>query len=226
MHAQIHHRQIRGTRLRLLSIRLHIAAYSSPRIDLIRKVNRQHEIIESDAVKVGTLRRAVIGILLAAGARPCCHRRIVVRTSVAESRSRLLILRDRGFQILVRNVDLLLQSIQLRVLKDLPPVPAEVLVVRLGSLPISHLLVRWRSRHCRPFVSRSYCTAGGRQCAGNNQNGINDLPRPRDQLNQALHWGSPGRAACTIVTSSPDTKESGGFKTTWSSALRPATISI
>src|SRR5580704_1140388 len=225
MHAQIDHGQIGGTRLRLFSIGLHIAAYSSPRIHLVRKTNRQHEIVEGYAVQ-RTLWRAVSGIQLAACRRPRRHGRIVVRANVAQSRSRLLVLRNRSFQILVRNIDLLLQRVQLLVLKNLPPVPAQVLVIRLRGFPICHLFISGRNWDGGLFVLGPDGTAGKSECARKKQNEGNNLPHPAAQLAQTIHWGSPGSAAWTIVTSCPDTRESGGFKTTWSPAFKPATISI
>jgi len=100
MHTQVHHGEISGTRLRLLSIRLHIAAYSSPRIHLVRKVNRQYEVIKRYAIEIG-LGRAISGIQLARSSGRRGHGRIVIGASITERRSRLLILRHRSFQILV-----------------------------------------------------------------------------------------------------------------------------
>src|SRR5258708_3788421 len=111
MHTEVHHRQISGARLSLLSIRLHIAADSSPCIDLVRKVNRHCEIVERYAVQIGTLRRAVIGISFARSRWSRRYGGIVVGSSIAERRSRLLILGYCSLEVLVRNVDLLLQSI-------------------------------------------------------------------------------------------------------------------
>src|ERR1700752_1937224 len=200
MHTEVHHRQIRGTRLGLLSIRLHIAAYSSPRIDLIRKVNWHCEIVERYAVQVGTLRRAVIGISLAGSGWGRRYGGIVVGASITERGSRLLILRHCSLQVLVRDVDLLLQDIQLRILKDFPPVTAQVLVIRLRGFPIPHLLVGWGNRNCGCLVLWSDGTARERQRRSKNPSGIKGLPHQRRHLHQTIHWGSPGSAACTIVT--------------------------
>ena len=55
----------------------------------------------------------------------------VVRTNIAQGRSGLLILSNSGFQVLVRYIDLTFKSIELRILKDLPPVAAQLLEIAL-----------------------------------------------------------------------------------------------
>ena len=44
MHAQVYDRQISGTGLGLLSIRLYVPAHSAPGIDLVREINGQSKI--------------------------------------------------------------------------------------------------------------------------------------------------------------------------------------
>ena len=57
-------------------------------------------------------------------------------THLRECGPRLQELRLGSFQILIRYVDLSLQSIQLRILKNLPPLTAKVLIIRVGRLPV------------------------------------------------------------------------------------------
>src|SRR5258708_38745762 len=54
--------------------------------------------------------------------------------------------------MLGRDVDLVLGGVQLRVLKYLPPVGAEILVFGLGGFPIADFFIGWRNFGGRAFV--------------------------------------------------------------------------
>jgi hypothetical protein len=41
-----------------------------------------------------------------------------------------------GLQVLIRYIDLKLERIKLRILKNLPPLTAKILVIGLGGLPV------------------------------------------------------------------------------------------
>ena len=95
------YRQIGGASLRLLSIRFDILAHASPRVDLIRQIDRQHEIIEGEAIKSRAFRRTVVGILLARSRRGGRQRWIVISANIAQCSARFLVLRRCCFQILI-----------------------------------------------------------------------------------------------------------------------------
>ena len=71
-----------------------------------------------------------------------CRRRtrsdrgIVGRAVESYQRARLAELRLCGFQILVGDINLFFKRIQLRILKNLPPLSARDLIVGLSRLPV------------------------------------------------------------------------------------------
>ncbi len=108
MQTQIDYRQISRTGLRLLSIRFDILAHAPPCVDLVRQIDRHHEIIEGQAIKGRASWRTIAGIFLAAGRGTRTQRWIVIGANVAQRRPRLLVLGNCRFQVLVGNIDLLL----------------------------------------------------------------------------------------------------------------------
>src|SRR6266699_5936868 len=66
-------------------------------------------------------------------------------------RARLLILRLRRFQILIGDIYLLFQSVQLRVLKNVPPFAARDLIIGLCGFPGGRNFFVLRRRWSRRF---------------------------------------------------------------------------
>src|SRR5260221_1890376 len=99
----------------------------------------------------------------------------VIGAGVAEHCTSLGICSLGGFQILVGDVDLCFESVQLRVLKYLPPVAAELLVAGLGRLPIADFFIGWRnfrrgaliglSNGAKPQEEEAQGTRNGSDCA-------------------------------------------------------------
>src|SRR5260370_38202015 len=85
---------------------------------------------------------------------------------VAEQRASLGVLGFSGFQVLVGGVDLSFQGIELRILKSLPPVAAEILVIWLGRFPVAHLFISWRDLCCRAVLFWPHGTTGNGEHAG------------------------------------------------------------
>jgi hypothetical protein len=55
-------------------------------------------------------------------------------------------------QVLVGDVDLSFEGIELRILKNFPPVAGEILIIRLGRFPISYLFKGGRNLRCGTFI--------------------------------------------------------------------------
>ncbi len=141
-------------------------------------------------------------------------RRVVIRPVVTEYSARLPILGLRSLQVLVGDLYLLFQCIKARVLKNLPPVSAEVLVVRLSCLPVALLFVRWGRWSCRDVVLRSDRASRKWQNRNHDRNQIPDKTCTANPVLSGHHFLSPGNVAETISTSCPDTSESGGLRMT------------
>jgi hypothetical protein len=56
---------------------------------------------------------------------------------------------------LVGDVDLRFEGIELRILKNFPPVAAQILVIWLGRFPIAYLFINWRNFCSRALIFRS-----------------------------------------------------------------------
>src|SRR5271156_4986865 len=87
----------------------------------------------------------------------------VIGTIVAKQRARLSVLGCGGLQVLVGDVDLLLQGVQLPILKNLPPIAAEILIVGLSRFPILNLFIGGRSIRGWRVVFGSDGTSGHRE---------------------------------------------------------------
>ncbi|PYV73705.1 MAG: hypothetical protein DMG96_22275, partial [Acidobacteria bacterium] len=66
----------------------------------------------------------------------------------------------------VGNIDLLFQSVQLRILEYFPPIATEILLVRLGSFPIASLFVSGRHFDWRALVPGANGTTGKQEHTG------------------------------------------------------------
>src|SRR5580704_15416200 len=146
---------------------------------------------------------------------------------VADQRAGLGILRLCSLKVLVRDIDLSFEGIQLSVLKQFPPVPAQILLVGLGGLPISHLLVGWRhfrsgavivwphrapckEEHAHETDTADVVHRGSNLCFG---------------TGEELHGVPPVAPVGAICTFSPGVMESGGLRMTDSLPCKPETIS-
>src|SRR5271165_1164344 len=143
----------------------------------------------------------VVRVSRAASGRRRSNRRIVVSSVLAQHGSGLLILSKGGFEILVGNVDLLLQRVELGILKNLPPFSRELLVAGFGSLPVADFFVCRRGRSRRQMIIRSNNTAAkGKNSQCKNYRGPISQPRIAHAkcTSQGLHLTSPGSVAGTI----------------------------
>src|SRR6201998_3399556 len=147
------------------------------------------------------MRRTVIGIPATGRRRIRRDCGIVIGALVAQGGPGLLILSSRRFQVLVGNVDLLLQRVELGILKQFPPISAQVVVIGLGSLPVSHLLVCGWGWGRRSFVFRSNGATGKLKDRSEKESRGRDWP-PGLRINGPLlrrhHFVSPGSVAFTI----------------------------
>src|ERR1700682_2800468 len=115
----------------------------------------------------------------------------------------------------------------MRILKQLPPLAAETLVVRLGRFPITNFFVgRWNvngrtlilradSAPCEDEDAREIRSAHGASRSSTS--------RVATVQTQGVPPAGGGEATCTFC---PDRMESGGCTMTDSLPLRPETISI
>ncbi len=198
MYAQVHGRQVGSAGLRLPAIRLDVAAHSSPDVDLVGQFKRQLKVAEGYAIECSALGRTVRGRLVAGCRRTCDHGRIVVRPRIAEQGTSLRVLRSRELQVLVGDVDLFLKSVQLRVLKHLPPVAAEILHVWLSRFPIADFFVCRRYGSRRAMIVRSNRTAAkDERSEREKERDPSRLPRATDEDRplRAVHFESPGNVA-------------------------------
>src|SRR5262249_24063539 len=108
---------------------------------------------------------------------------------------------------------LILESVELGIVEDLPPPAARRGIARLGGFPPVHFLVGGRHRHRRTLVVRPD-HASRAQAQGENRQ-----PGTTHHLSPGLRFGSANR------TGVPDTSESGGSTITASAGSRPDTIS-
>src|SRR5260370_36856075 len=117
---------------------------------------------------------------------------------VAERGVSLCIVGFGRFQVWVGDVELLFECIELRILKNFPPVTAEILIIRLGRFPIAHLFIGWWNFRCRAMIFRSNRTSGQLEYSHGEQNHPTRCLAPArnpDQLSSAFHLGSPANVA-------------------------------
>src|SRR6266853_41499 len=160
MHRQVHRRQVGYAGLRLFAIKLNAVAYASPDVDLVRQFERNLKVVVADAIERRAMRLSVGGRSVAGCNRIRGQSWKVIGPVIAENCTSLGILGFRRLQVLVGDVDLSFESIELRILKNLPPVAAEILVIRLGRFPIANLLISWRNLCCGAPIFRSNCASG------------------------------------------------------------------
>src|SRR5260370_17976549 len=156
----------------------------------------------------------------------------VIGAGVAKDCASLGILGLGGLQILVRDVDLLLEVVQLRVLKYLPPVGAEILVFGLGGLPIADFFIGRRNFGGRAFVIWSN-GATGKQKHGEEPEAASGVLADSGcylRRGERAHFFAPAAGAAgggaAICTFSPATIEPGGLSMPVSSPSGPALISL
>src|SRR5882672_10452829 len=116
-------------------------------------------------------------------------------------------------EILVGGGDLLLQSVELGVPEDRPPLTARQVIARLRGLPAIHLLVRGCHGRRRPFVFRADHAAAEE-----------DGDEPGEAGRSSCH-GLGAAGARAIRTRVPLMIESEGATMTWSVGCKPVTIS-
>src|SRR6266852_174072 len=138
MHREVHRGQVGCAGLRLIAIGLNGAAYAAPDVDLVRQFERNLKVVDSNAVERRAVRLTVGGRLAAGCGRVGGHSWKEIGPMVAEQRASLGVLGFSRLQVLVGDVDLRCEGIELGILKNLPPVAAEILAPRYNP--------QWRAR--------------------------------------------------------------------------------
>src|SRR5467141_4945147 len=198
MHRQVHRSQVGCAGLCLLAIRLNGAAYAASNVDLVGQFERNLVVVVGNAIERWAVRLTVTGRLGAGGNGICSYSWKVIGSVVAEDGTSLGILGFSGLQVLVGDVDLSFEGIELRILKNFPPVAAEILVIRLGRFPIAHLFVDWRNLCGRALIFWSNRASGQLERSDHEQNHPSRCLTPTrnpGQLSSAFHLVSPGNAA-------------------------------
>src|SRR5260370_11719773 len=216
MHREVHRSQVGCGGLLLIAIGLNGAAYTAPDVDLVRQFERNLKVVDCNAVKRRAVRLTVGGRFGADCGRGGGHSWKKIGPMVAEQRASLGVLGFGGFQVLVGDVDLSFEGIELRILKSLPPVAAEILVIWLGRFPVAHLFISWRDLCCRAVIFWTHCTTGNGEHAGDTDDSRSALPNSNRRVRVVLqaHWPPPAPlsdAVFAICTCCPVRMESGGF---------------
>src|SRR3984893_15509241 len=197
MHGKVHGGQVGCAGLCLVAIRLNGAAYSAPDIDLVRQVKRNLKVVIGTSIG-SEARRPIVGDLVSRGVGATAERWEISRPVVADQRTSLSILSLRRLQILVGDITLQFEGVQLRVLKHLPPVAAEILVVRLGLFPIAKLFVDRRNFRGGPLICWSHSASANLDYGHRGQKyerTHSALLSDQDGFWSTLHLLSPGNVA-------------------------------
>src|SRR5262249_23842083 len=104
------------------------------------------------------------------------------RLCLADESAGFLHGRGGRLDVLVRDVELRLEVVQNRVLKDFPPRSAVQCVVRLTGLPTVHLLVGLSRIECGAPVVRSYSTGGDERKQGRHTESGQEVHQFKDSL--------------------------------------------
>src|SRR5207302_7413482 len=153
-----HRGQIAGARLRRLAIGFDGAADATPHIELpeggeAHAVLGAHGAAGGRGAPRGAGAAAGGGRILAAGRGDIGgNGRKVARASRAEERGRLLVPGRREQHVLIGDLHLPLESVEVRIAVELPPLAARRQLLRLGRLPVLALLVGRRHLQARAMV--------------------------------------------------------------------------
>ncbi len=197
VHRQVHCCQVGCAGLRLLAIRFNGAAHASPDVELIRQLQRNLKVVVRNSIGDDT-RRPMVRDSVARCTRARGNRGKVTSPLIANKCTSLCVSSFSRLQVLVGDIDLSFEGIELRILKDFPPVGAEALIIRLGRFPNAHLLISWRDFRCRAPIFRSNRASGQLERSYSEQNqktGCLARARDPDQLSSAFHLISPGNVA-------------------------------
>src|SRR6202051_2378120 len=154
MRAQVDRGQVCRTGLGLFSIGLHVLSNAPPDVGLIGHVEWEHKVVVSSTTQ-DCAGRSISRNARSGRRRASRHGWVVVGTVIAQGGSRLLKLRLCGFQVLIRYIDLEFQRVQLRILKNGPPITTKILVIGFGGLPVPYLFIGRRSLYRRLVVLRT-----------------------------------------------------------------------
>src|SRR6266851_2807321 len=160
MHRKVDGCQVGCAGLCLSAIGFNGSSYAPPKVDLVRQFERNLEIVVGNAIEGRAARLTIAGRLCARGDGIHSDGWKIIGPLIAEKGTSLGILGFSRLQVLVGDVDLRFEGIELRILKNLPPVAAEILVIRLGRFPIALLFLVWRNLYCRAMIFRSNCASG------------------------------------------------------------------
>ena len=144
MQTQAHALQIRGAGLSFGAAGFDRPSNSAPEIGFIRRADGQRDVGECG----GRLaeERPILRLVIASRGEASRDRRKIVRTILPDQSSRLNVLRLCCLQVLIRNIDLLFEAVQLRVLINLPPLAAGNRVAGLCRRPVRGQLFVGRRR--------------------------------------------------------------------------------
>src|SRR5713101_3978793 len=130
MHREVDGCQVGCAGLCLCAIGFNGAPYAPPKVDLVRQFERNLEIVVGNAIEGCAARLTIAGRLCAGSDGIHSDGWKIIGPLIAEKCTSLGILGFSRLQVLVGDVDSTFESIELRILKNLPPVPTEILVIR------------------------------------------------------------------------------------------------
>src|ERR1700679_363847 len=179
-----------------------------PEIDLIIEVDGQNEVAGAIVRQAAREIRLICGVADRANARPHADGGRFVCALIANLGTRRAKVRSRSLQRLIRAIDLRFQRIQLRIVKDCPPVALHSGVAWLTWLPPillsegsgRRLFEGGRNNCSRCLIFRPHHAAGKRH------------ESQRNRTPGAFHSPPP----FSTSTLSPWESESEGLRITWS----------
>src|SRR5882672_6132195 len=145
MHGQVHRCQVGCAGLRLVAISFYGTTHAAPNVDLIGQLEWDLKIVVGGSIGGDTC-RPVTGDSVSCGTRARGDRGEKIGPLVTEKCTSLCVLS--------------LQGIELRILKDFPPVAVDALIIRLGGLPVSNLFVGCRNFSCGASIIGSHSASG------------------------------------------------------------------
>src|SRR5580698_1082222 len=167
MYAEPYRFKVSQRGLRILARGLDRPPDSAPDVGFVRHVDWNDEVICGLARARSQVQRTISGITFACPGNARCDSWITIGAIVPHRGAGLLKLSLRGFEALVRDIDLLFQRVELRILIDFPPFSAQRLICRLCWFPVLRrlLVIRWH-RCGGARIARAHDTTAHQQQTG------------------------------------------------------------
>ncbi len=132
--------EIGGADLRTVLVFAHLVADLAPEVGRPGHINRErHERADSPGIGLRRIGE-VTGRLRTAPGRADGDRRPVLRTRLGDQRAGFHEILKILFDVLVVDVEFFFQRVQIRVVENLPPLPAKRGILRAGNLPALGIL--------------------------------------------------------------------------------------